>query len=120
MPPKMIDADADTVAYREYDYHMPDGTQSVVAVSLGNLGQSKAAAAFAHKNGALAHGYIAVVGLPIGLSRPILWIHTASGLKVGVAEDDPEVSGELQSLLLSVLQVFVREVRHLAPDLEEP
>jgi hypothetical protein len=26
--------DPDTVVHREYDYHMPDGTEAIVAVSL--------------------------------------------------------------------------------------
>ena len=120
MSAKMIDADASTVAYREYDYHMPDGTQAIVAVSLGNLGQSGAAATFAHENGALAHGYIAVVGRHIALSRPIHWMQTSSGLKVGGAQGDLEVSEEQRSLLLLVLRVFFREVRDVAPGLGEP
>ena len=94
---KMIDADASTVAYREYDYHMPDGTQAIVAVSLGKLGESSAAATLAHENGARAHGYIAMVGLKIALSHPIRWMQTPSGLKVGGGQGDPEVSEEQRS-----------------------
>ena len=43
----------------------------------------------------------------------------AQRLKVGAAEDDPPVSGEVQGLLLSVLRVFFREVRNVAPGLGE-
>ena len=117
---KMIDADASSVAYREYDYHMPDGTQGIVAVSLGKLGQQPSpAATFAYQNEARAYGHLMVLGVPMGLSRPILWMQTPSGLKV-VATGDPEVSDELESLLLRVLGVFFRDVRDVAPGLGEP
>ena len=42
-----------------------------------------------------------------------------TGLKVGVAQGDPEVSSELHSLMLRVLRVFFREVRDVAPGLGE-
>jgi hypothetical protein len=112
----LIDAEC-TVAYREYDCHMPDGTQAIVAVSLG---QPDPAAAFAHQNGARAHGQITVRGLPIKLSHPLQWMHTPSGLKVVALEDDPpKVSDELESLLLRVLRVFFRDVRDVAPGIGE-
>ena len=47
-------------------------------------------------------------------------MHTPGDLKVVGAGDDPEVSAELRTVLLRVLQVFFREVRHVAPGLEEP
>jgi hypothetical protein len=116
----MIDADTGTVAHREYDCHMPDGTVAIVAVSLGSMGQSSTAATFAHESGALARGHITVRGVGIGLSHPILWMHTPSGLKVVADEDGPKVSDELHSLLLRALRVFFRDVRHVAPGLGEP
>ena len=97
------------------------GTQAIVAVSLGSLGQSKAAATFAHENGAREHGCIVVVGVPSGhrAIAPNPLDADAQRLKVGAAEDDPPVSGEVQGLLLSVLRVFFREVRNVAPGLGE-
>ena len=110
---KMIDANTVTAAYREYDCHMPDGREIVVGVSLGDPSSS---AALSHENWVLVHGHITERNG--GRSR--LWMHTPSDLKVVGAGDDPEVSAELQSVLLRVLQVFFREVRHVAPGLEEP
>ena len=116
---KSVDANTKAVAYREYDYHMPDGTQAIVAVSLGSFEEAGVAAAFAHENGARAHGHIAVVGLHIALSRPIHWMQTSSGLKVGGGQGDPVLSEEQQGLLLRVLQVFFRDMRNVAPGLGE-
>jgi hypothetical protein len=57
-----------------------------------------------------------VRGLP---SHPILWMHAQSGLKVVLAEDDPKMSDEVESLLVRVPRTFFRDVRDVAPGLAE-
>ena len=111
--------DPDTVAYREYEYHMPDGTEASVSVSLGDPTQPSPAATFARESGARAHGHITVHGIRGLPSHPILWMHAPSGLKIVIAEDDPKLPDEAERLLVRVLRTFFRDVRHVAPGLAE-
>ena len=87
-----------TIACREYNYHLPDGTDAVFAVTLCKLASASERAQVARQTGALAHGLFSVVGVPRAPSRPVMWMHMKSELLTVVAEDDADASDDLHRI----------------------
>ena len=106
-----------TIACREYEYRLPDGTEAGFAVTLRNFTENSAAANFARENGAIAHGLISILGVSDAPSHPIVWMHTRDELVIIVAENDSTVSEDLKRVLLRVLRAFFRDIRDIAPGL---
>ena len=100
-----------TVACREYEYLLPDGTEAAVAVTLRDLADHSDGAKTARQNGALAHGLISVVGVRDAPSRPLAWMQTKDELVVLVGRDDQPMSDDLHQTLVRVLRIFFKEMR---------
>ena len=97
------------MTYREYEYHLPDGTEAAIAVTLCELGAP--GAELARELGALAHGLIAVVGVPGIPAKPLVWIHTHDELSALLGKDDQSLSDELCKTIARVLATFFRDVQ---------
>jgi hypothetical protein len=103
-----------TMTYREYEYHLPDGTEAAIAVTLCDL--AAPGAELARQLGALAHGLIAVVGVPGIPAKPLAWIKTNDELSVLIGRDDQPIGDDLCKTIGRVLMTFFRDV-HIDPDL---
>jgi hypothetical protein len=96
------------MSYREYEYHLPDGTEAAIAVTL--CGSSGPGADLAHQLGAVSHGMIAVVGVPGIQPKPLVWIRTEDGLSVLMGRDDPPLGDDLGKTIARVLTIFFRDL----------
>ena len=100
-----------TVAWREYEYHLPDGTEAAFAASLCELIGDNPGAELARQQGALAHGLIAVAGMHDAAPRPLVWFQTKDELVLLVSRDDQPISDDLCKTIVRVLTIFFRDVR---------
>ena len=76
---------------------------------------ASAAASLARENGAVAHGIVAVNGMPGAPRNPVVWMCTREGLAIAVAQRDPAIGDDVLSALVRVFRTYFRDIRELAP-----
>ena len=107
---------SDTVVFREYEYHFPDGHLATFAVILYRSDDTETAK-LARDRGALAHGLVSVGGLSGAPLHPVVWLRLPNELLTMVEDGDPAVSDDLHRMLVKVMKAFFKDVSNVAPDL---
>jgi len=106
-----------TIAFREYEVPMPDGSKASIELTLGDLSVHSMAADFARQNGALAYGLVNVVDLDGAPDFPLIWTQGETEFGITVADGDPDPTDELKAIIARFIGVFFADIATIAPEL---
>ncbi len=105
----------EATAYREYPVLVSDGTSASIAFTLGNVENGSASAAIARELEAVAVGLVSLSDYPNAPPHPLYWVQTPTAFGIVVAEQDEQLSHDVQRVIRLYARAFFADIAAIVP-----
>jgi hypothetical protein len=106
-----------TLAYRQYQAELADGSPVSLAFTLSDSEADTYPARFAHEHNAIAFGFVSVLDAPGAPERPSVWMVDTTHLSLASEAGDRPISEDLQDIVELYLRLFFIQIVPIAPHL---
>ena len=106
-----------TLAYREYEMRVPDGTRASAAFTLSDFSVDNVASELAKRANAVAFGWISILGWPGGPRMPIIWVQSRTRVGLCPSNSGDDIPSDLRPVLAHFIAIFFDDIAVEAEEL---